>query len=133
MYSVFVFSSRRRHTRCALVTGVQTCALPIYGKEVAIDPMRQIKQLTTVDFSLSYVSKRVVPDPEYAYAIRYDESAWSSDKLTVDVSAMGLLDKVHFKAEDTTAKLDRKSVVEGKSVSVRVAFGGGRCVKKKKK
>src|SRR3546814_931806 len=26
----FVFSSRRRHTRCALVTGVQTCALPIY-------------------------------------------------------------------------------------------------------
>src|SRR3546814_2906742 len=27
---VFFFSSRRRHTRCALVTGVQTCALPIY-------------------------------------------------------------------------------------------------------
>src|SRR3546814_1376296 len=27
------FSSRRRHTRCALVTGVQTCALPIFGGE----------------------------------------------------------------------------------------------------
>src|SRR3546814_2767192 len=27
----FFFSSRRRHTRCALVTGVQTCALPIFG------------------------------------------------------------------------------------------------------
>src|SRR3546814_3042775 len=26
---VFFFSSQRRHTRCALVTGVQTCALPI--------------------------------------------------------------------------------------------------------
>src|SRR3546814_2315601 len=26
---LFFFSSRRRHTRCALVTGVQTCALPI--------------------------------------------------------------------------------------------------------
>src|SRR3546814_5018985 len=26
---VFFFSSRRRHTSCALVTGVQTCALPI--------------------------------------------------------------------------------------------------------
>src|SRR3546814_9133950 len=26
---VFFVSSRRRHTRCALVTGVQTCALPI--------------------------------------------------------------------------------------------------------
>src|SRR3546814_5058535 len=32
MYSClqFFFTSRRRHTRCALVTGVQTCALPIY-------------------------------------------------------------------------------------------------------
>src|SRR3546814_5486316 len=29
--SFFFFSSRRRHTRCALVTGVQTCALPILG------------------------------------------------------------------------------------------------------
>src|SRR3546814_11678413 len=29
MFFVFFFSSRRRHTRCALVTGVQTCALPI--------------------------------------------------------------------------------------------------------
>src|SRR3546814_7440752 len=28
----FLFSSRRRHTRCALVTGVQTCALPICRK-----------------------------------------------------------------------------------------------------
>src|SRR3546814_14860141 len=28
-YVVFFFSSRRRHTVCALVTGVQTCALPI--------------------------------------------------------------------------------------------------------
>src|SRR3546814_9115142 len=28
-FCLFFFSSRRRHTRCALVTGVQTCALPI--------------------------------------------------------------------------------------------------------
>src|SRR3546814_19253525 len=28
-FILFVFSSRRRHTSCALVTGVQTCALPI--------------------------------------------------------------------------------------------------------
>src|SRR3546814_10267222 len=30
LFFVFFFSSRSRHTRCALVTGVQTCALPIY-------------------------------------------------------------------------------------------------------
>src|SRR3546814_5073675 len=33
MFFVFFFSSRRRHTRCALVTGVQTCALPISAKD----------------------------------------------------------------------------------------------------
>src|SRR3546814_5152410 len=32
MFLFFFFSSRRRHTRCALVTGVQTCALPIFNK-----------------------------------------------------------------------------------------------------
>src|SRR3546814_6646630 len=33
MLVFFFFSSRRRHTRCALVTGVQTCALPIFRQE----------------------------------------------------------------------------------------------------
>src|SRR3546814_5590209 len=33
---LFLFSSRRRHTRCALVTGVQTCALPISRRAVEI-------------------------------------------------------------------------------------------------
>src|SRR3546814_3232067 len=36
--AVVVFSSRRRYTKCALVTGVQTCALPIcwhFDSEVA--------------------------------------------------------------------------------------------------
>src|SRR3546814_11386882 len=33
IFIVFFFSIRRRHTRCALVTGVQTCALPILTVE----------------------------------------------------------------------------------------------------
>src|SRR3546814_3021055 len=32
MFANFLFSIRRRHTRCALVTGVQTCALPISAR-----------------------------------------------------------------------------------------------------
>src|SRR3546814_7112083 len=32
VHGVFFFSSRRRHTICALVTGVQTCALPIWSE-----------------------------------------------------------------------------------------------------
>src|SRR3546814_1589687 len=35
----FFFSSRRRHTRCALVTGVQTCALPISKTYVGFSDM----------------------------------------------------------------------------------------------
>src|SRR3546814_3092765 len=36
---LFFFSSRRRHTRCALVTGVQTCALPISLEQLAEYPI----------------------------------------------------------------------------------------------
>src|SRR5881296_1246263 len=32
---LFFFSSRRRHTRCCCVTGVQTCALPIWERTAA--------------------------------------------------------------------------------------------------
>src|SRR3546814_1509933 len=35
---VLFFSSRRRHTRCALVTGVQTCALPIWRGALRAPP-----------------------------------------------------------------------------------------------
>src|SRR3546814_4296172 len=38
-FGFFFFSSRRRHTRCALVTGVQTCALPIWST-----PARRLKR-----------------------------------------------------------------------------------------
>src|SRR3546814_4508830 len=36
---MFFFSSRRRHTSCALVTGVQTCALPIFGPVIDADAL----------------------------------------------------------------------------------------------
>src|SRR3546814_3298527 len=35
-------SSRRRHTRCALVTGVQTCALPIHPEYAVLPDDREI-------------------------------------------------------------------------------------------
>src|SRR3546814_4277617 len=39
------FSSRRRHTRCALVTGVQTCALPISRRHAGADRVLRQRQL----------------------------------------------------------------------------------------
>src|SRR3546814_7531951 len=40
---VLFFSSRRRHTRCALVTGVQTCALPISCRQRAVVMLPRVK------------------------------------------------------------------------------------------
>src|SRR3546814_10156689 len=46
---IFFFSSRRRHTRCALVTGVQTCALPISSKMVSLRfPLEELAAMELV-------------------------------------------------------------------------------------
>src|SRR3546814_6289871 len=48
----FFFSSRRQHSRCALVTGVQTCALPISGgAEILVDA--EISYRLTDNFTLA--------------------------------------------------------------------------------
>src|SRR3546814_2112320 len=61
LYLFFFFSSRRRHTRCALVTGVQTCALPILWRPVlaALDWIR-----SKVDDGCRYVPPHAVPVDE---------------------------------------------------------------------
>src|SRR3546814_9749584 len=53
MVCVFFFSSRRRHTRCALVTGVQTCALPIYVAQ------RKLSAQTVADLADPAVQRRL--------------------------------------------------------------------------
>src|SRR3546814_9841634 len=52
MYSAFFFfffSSRRLHTRCALVTGVQTCALPILSQAQAKRPWGRFRLYSAAD------------------------------------------------------------------------------------
>src|SRR3546814_14944189 len=58
---MFFFSSRRRHTRCALVTGVQTCALPI---SVAHGTTYDQLEHNTMQHSLVYASKSTLPSNE---------------------------------------------------------------------
>src|SRR3546814_15390185 len=112
MLCFFMFvSSRRRHTRCALVTGVQTCALPILGGAKAF---------------------RMKPRP--------GEADWFTVlRDLASAAAIGLerlhgLERGYRDAQRTIAaeyRPDRKSVVKGKSVSVRVDLGGRRIIKKK--
>src|SRR3546814_1476043 len=57
VFFLFVFfSSRRRHTSCALVTGVQTCALPIYHCFVyGLSPYFAVSWNLTPDVGLDVV------------------------------------------------------------------------------
>src|SRR3546814_10392542 len=55
--SFFFFSSILRHTRCALVTGVQTCALPIY---MAIVNAGQLDVYDTIDSELRDACEDVI-------------------------------------------------------------------------
>src|SRR3546814_11279399 len=59
-FVLFFFASRRRHTRCALVTGVQTCALPISADEI-----RFLLFVDTQDVALENVSG-VITDADQA-------------------------------------------------------------------
>src|SRR3546814_4288851 len=74
--SCFFFSSRRRHTRCALVTGVQTCALPIYR-------LRQAGH--DVDLQLDLTPETLLDAVKGAHALIIR----SATTVTADVLAAG--------------------------------------------
>src|SRR3546814_10977856 len=100
---LFFFSSRRRHTRCALVTGVQTCALPILGFS-ALSGRARIASVKFASAGFDNIADE-------------DQHRRCAERIDIDGVQIGLQ--------------DRKSVVEGKSVSVRVDLGGRRSITKK--
>src|SRR3546814_9393891 len=65
---VFFFASRRRHTRCALVTGVQTCALPISCVDAPITlEISFASEDVRYDYTVSYSKKRIELEELYYY------------------------------------------------------------------
>src|SRR3546814_18416417 len=68
VFTLFFLSSRRRHTICALVTGVQTCALPIF-------PVPTCASLGTPchDRRLQYRARRMAPHLPVAAGLRSEE------------------------------------------------------------
>src|SRR3546814_7028250 len=55
---LFFFSSRRRHTRCALVTGVQTCALPIFHERQHVGDRQQPDDVIAIGQPLAALGRR---------------------------------------------------------------------------
>src|SRR3546814_710562 len=118
---LFFFSSRRRHTRCALVTGVQTCALPISrassaprGRVPRRAPLRRRRCCLA---SLSRRGRR-------GCRPRRRSSAPGG-------CPRGLAGGGGGGRAAPARRRDWTSVVQGQRVSVRVEFGGRRDLKKK--
>src|SRR3546814_11655703 len=130
---IFFFSSRRRHTRCALVTGVQTCALPIYSQwkfmRVAFQRGDRTPHLGAYRERARRPgrSRRIVESMFFDFS----EDALRPDFIAVEVHHL-LVHRVAVGGRGRDVVLDRKSVVSGTSVYVRVDLGGRRIMKKKK-
>src|SRR3546814_14704648 len=123
----FVFSSRRRHTRCALVTGVQTCALPIYRRlseqrDAARERLYQLPgvwgEIVAVVRCDAVLAERLL-QPLHRGPVELE--ARCDDQLAVTEAA------------SVVARKERKNVVSGKRVSVREDAGGSTSLQKKKK
>src|SRR3546814_1928227 len=124
--SFFFFSSRSRHTRCALVTGVQTCALPCWTNGSDVDELATALALhqgqtgsDAVEYATNVDVDHTVPLVNFQ---RLQFGEWHDPGVVDD----------HI---DLAESLDRhrKGVVEGTRGSVRVAPVGRRSIKKKKK
>src|SRR3546814_11574302 len=103
IFCLFFFSSRRRHTRCALVTGVQTCALPIYdgylflrdrAKDMVISGgvniyPAEVEAVLGSHPAVRDVAVIGVPDPEWGESVKaiveLEPGTTGSDELVDDL------------------------------------------------
>src|SRR3546814_2313867 len=156
------FASKRRHTRCALVTGVQTCALPIWAQDQSGENLfdknivlqhqffarlraKGLKQIASLFGKIRPFERHGdrfhIGNPLYTLAVAAGPvDAEDGPPVMPDQNnTVPEIERLPQRAEIVTMLSigitlgDRKSVVKGKSMSVRVDLGGRRHLKKKKK
>src|SRR3546814_20622407 len=115
------FSSRRRHTSCASVTGVQTCALPIFFRA------------TGAHHRLLHEPRRIFADHHAGPGRRQQDNSSRLSQLERRLRVG--VDEHFFNGSPIRTVLqqhiERTSDVLGKSGSVRGELGGNRNVKNK--
>src|SRR3546814_17910702 len=122
MLSFFLFSSRRRHTRCALVTGVQTCALPIYRR---IEPGEHVAPLAAVLIARDEVGE-ALPVSRRAAVIDHQRGiALRRQRLVLGREGRALL-------AVRAAEIGQAAVRDRGWHAVEISVGGG-CIKKTNK
>src|SRR3546814_4776894 len=80
-------ASRRRHTRCALVTGVQTCARPMLPAQY--DPMPVLRNLETPQLWILGADDRDAPSAETVRRLRALQAAGKPITVVVFPGATG--------------------------------------------
>src|SRR3546814_923005 len=88
MRCCFFFSSRSRHTRCALVTGVQTCALPICGAVTYVDAkIKKYSGLNSDSVFTDFAGDRVPFAPKWNASANADYTVPLGASLAVNLGA----------------------------------------------
>src|SRR3546814_17993499 len=130
----FLFSIRRRHTRCALVTGVQTCALPILIRTSLIALML-LGGCATAQNQAAEADRRAKAEIQIADALKGltpGEPKSCIDQTRVHNVRTFAGTIIYEYSPREKYRKDRQSVVSGKRVSVRVDLGSRRIITKKK-
>lgn len=100
---IYYLPEARLQIRLEQIDEVASCAARrVDDADVSIPANSRTPAAILRHFSVVYVDKQIVPDRNAGYFLDYDESVWSTDILTIEITANGLLDRVHFKADDQT-------------------------------
>src|SRR3546814_2113374 len=91
---MFFFSSRRRHTRCALVTGVQTCALPIYFPSREALLVASLERWEQVEQEEVFGQLEAIPDPGQRLRALFDLVAHEARSHIIYSELLKALDQI---------------------------------------
>src|SRR3546814_8471157 len=112
---LFFFSSRRRHTRCALVTGVQTCALPIFQQVGQTYQQMQAYHADAINQTETlYQINTALPELELANLgenAKAAEMQLQQAETDLDATVNGVRNEIGLINSQRAVRKDRKRVV----------------------